>query len=83
MYSLEYSGLAVKQIKKLDHYLRKRIITTLERCRIRPYAHVKKVAGGPYFAFRVGDYRVIVRIFNNELRILVIKIDHHKRIYKR
>jgi len=83
MYTITLSDLASKQLKKLNKELQIRVISTIERCRIRPYAYTKKVVGGPYFALRVGDYRVVMRILNNELRILVVKIGHRKRVYKR
>lgn len=82
MYSLIYSRGSLKQLKKLDHQRQVRIISTLERCRIRPYAHVKKLVGCPYFRLRAGDYRVIMDIRDNELRIFIIEIDHRKKIYK-
>jgi len=59
---------------------RRRIITTLERCRVRPYHIVKKVVGSPYFRLRVGDYRVIMRIENEQLRILVVEIGKRENI---
>ena len=82
MYSLIYSQSAFKQLKNLNKETQKRIISTLERCRIRPYPHVKKLIGNPYFSLRVGDYRVILDINQNKLIILVVKIGHRKDIYK-
>ena len=35
-----------------------------------------------YWRYRIGDYRLIVRINNNELIILLIDIGHRKNIYK-
>lgn len=83
MYELVYSEKVLKQLKKLNKDIQSRIIFTLERCRIRPYAHVKKLVGGPYFSLRAGDYRVIMDIRDNELRIFVIEVGHRKRIYKK
>lgn len=83
MYSLKYTDSALKQLKKFDKKINNRIISTLERCRIRPYAHVKKLVGNPYYRLRAGDYRIIVDIKNNELIILVIDVGHRKNIYKR
>lgn len=82
MYSITFSDLALKQLKKFDKNLQKRIISTIKRCRIRPYAHVKKIVDSPYFRLRVGDYRVIMDIRNNELNIFVIEMAHRKKIYK-
>jgi len=82
MYELIYSKKVVKQLKKLEKELVERIISALERIRIRPEDHVKKLVGVPYFRLRVGNYRVIIDIKHNELRILVLEVGHRKKIYK-
>jgi len=81
VYELFYSEKALKQLEKLDKQLQERIISTLERCRIRPHAHIKKLVGNPYFSLRIGDYRAILNIKNNELRILVVEVGHRKNVY--
>jgi mRNA interferase RelE/StbE len=82
-YSIEFSDYSLKQLEKLPKDIQKRIISTLKRCRIRPYSHVKKLVGSPQFRLRVGDYRVIMDIFDNELKIHVIELGHRKNIYKK
>jgi|TARA_Y100000310_G_scaffold345826_1_gene470647 mRNA interferase RelE/StbE len=81
MYKLIYSDRFFKQIKKLNKDIQVRIVSTLERCRIRPHAHVKKLVG-PYYGLRVGDYRVILDIKENKLMIFVIEAGHRRNIYK-
>ncbi len=71
-----------KFLKKLNKEDKIRIISTLERCRVRPYSYVKKIVSSPYFRLRVGDYRVIVDIKAGELLILVIEIGHRRNVYK-
>lgn len=82
-YDLIYTDKAKKQLKKLDKPSQERIIHTLERCRIRPHSHVKKLVGNPYFRLRVGELRIIVDIKDNKLHIMVLEIDHRKKIYKK
>lgn len=82
MYSIIYSLKVSKQIKLLDKKLKERIISTIERCRFRPYAYVKKLVGNKNFSLRAGDYRIILDIKENELRIFVIEIGHRRNIYK-
>jgi mRNA interferase RelE/StbE len=60
----------------------KRIISTLERIRIRPYPYVKKLVGNPYFRLRSGDYRIILDIKENKLIIYVLEVGHRRNIYK-
>jgi mRNA interferase RelE/StbE len=82
MYSIVYSELVVKQLKKLDNALQQRIINSLERCRIRPQAHVKRLVGCEYFRLRVGDYRIIMDIQEDKLIIFIVELGHRKNIYK-
>lgn len=81
IYELIYTETFLKQIKKLDEELRRRTISVIERCRIRPYAHVKKLVGCPYFRLRIGKHRVILDIRDNQLKIFVLEIAHRKNIY--
>ncbi|MFH0837357.1 MAG: type II toxin-antitoxin system RelE/ParE family toxin [Candidatus Aenigmatarchaeota archaeon] len=81
-YSIIFSTLATKQFRLLDKTVQERILILLERIRIRPYDFIEKLVGSSYFKLRVGDYRVILRIENNNLIILVVKLGHRRNIYK-
>ncbi|MCD4841035.1 MAG: type II toxin-antitoxin system RelE/ParE family toxin [Methanosarcinales archaeon] len=81
-YGIIFSDSALKQLKKLEKNVQERIISTLERIKIRPQAHVTKLVGDPGYRLRMGDYRVILDVDEGNLVILVIKIDHRKKIYK-
>lgn len=82
MYEIIFSQKAKKQLFKLEKNIQKRIISVLERIRIRPEAYITKLVGDPGYKLRVGDYRIIIDIDNNNLIILVIKIGHRRDIYK-
>ncbi len=83
MYEIIFSQKAKKQLFRLEKNIQKRIITALERIRIRPEAYITKLVGDPGYKLRVGDYRLIMDIDNNDLLILIIKVGHRKNIYKR
>lgn len=83
MYSIEFSKLSEKQLYKLEKSEQIRIISALDRIRIRPYPYISKLVGSPYFRLRAGDYRIILGIREDRLIILVIEIGHRKNIYKR
>jgi len=82
IYDITFSDFADKQLSKLPLDTQNRIVSTIKRCRIRPYSHVKKLVGSKYFRLRVGDYRVIIDIIDNKLLIHVIEVGHRKNIYK-
>ena len=82
-YEIIFTDTSQKQFKKLEKDAQERIIKALERIRIRPEVHVKKLVGDPGYRLRVGEYRVIIDIKKDKLIILVIKIGHRKNIYKK
>ncbi len=82
-YEIIFSDIANKQLIKLPKDVQKRVISTIKRCRIRPYPHVRRVVGSKYYRLRIGDYRAILDIINNILVIHVLEVEHRKNIYKK
>uniref|UniRef100_UPI003F4C9B60 type II toxin-antitoxin system RelE family toxin n=1 Tax=Brachyspira catarrhinii TaxID=2528966 RepID=UPI003F4C9B60 len=76
---------AKKSLEKLDRNIQKRILDflsdleTLENPRVKG----KSLKGElkEYWRYRVGDYRILSKIIDNELIILVIDIGYRKYIY--
>ena len=83
MYKIILSSKAKKFLKKLDKASKQRIVLALKRLRFRPESHVTRYIGYPGYKFRVGDYRIILRIEKNVLLVMVIRIDHRKKVYKK
>jgi len=82
MYELIYSPSALKQLEKLEHDIKERIVVALERLRIRPEScDIKKLVGMTGYRFRVGDHRIIFDMEKDKLIILVLQIGHRKNIY--
>jgi mRNA interferase RelE/StbE len=82
MYKLILSYKAEKQLKKFDSITQRRIISALERIKVRPWSYVSKLVGDPGYKFRVGNYKIIMDIDKGNLIILVIKMAHRKKVYK-
>ncbi|MCL6014258.1 MAG: type II toxin-antitoxin system RelE/ParE family toxin [Candidatus Thermoplasmatota archaeon] len=80
-YHVIFSDLALKQLRKLDRETGQRIISTLERIRIRPDAYVKKLVGDEGYRLRVGNYRVILDLDKEKLIILVLTIGQRRNVY--
>lgn len=82
---LVYSDKALKQLKKLDKIANARIldymdeIAVLKNPRERGKALVGNFAG--FWRYRVGDYRILCRIQDDVLEILVVEIGHRKNVY--
>ena len=82
-YEIIFSDKALRQLKKLEKNIQERIIAVLERIRLRPESYVTKLVDDPGYKLRVGDYRIIMDIEDNKLKILVLKVGHRKNIYNK
>lgn len=82
MYEIKFSKKAERQLYKLPLLIQRRIVNSLERIRVRPFHFIKRKQGYPYYILRVGEYRIILDIRQNQLLILVVEVGHRKKIYK-
>jgi mRNA interferase RelE/StbE len=80
-YEIIWSDTTIKQIKKLEYIIARRIYKKVEELSENPYRMSTKLVGDPYFRLRVGDYRVIFEIENEKLRVLIVKIGHRSEVY--
>lgn len=82
---IAYSDKSLKQLKKLDHSISNRIVDYLDAVaklknpRSRGKALVGNLAG--IWRYRVGDYRILCRIKDDALEILVVEIAHRRNVY--
>lgn len=84
-YTLCFSKTSLKNLVKIFSNKRKVILEKLEQLRLDPYKtnnNVKKLIGYDAYRLRVGDYRVIYKINQGRLEILVINIDVRGEVYK-
>lgn len=81
-YDIVFTNTAQKQLQKLDKSIQERMLSSLERTKVRPYDFVKKLANSSNYRLRVGDYRIILNIVDDKLIILVVEVGHRKNIYK-
>jgi mRNA interferase RelE/StbE len=86
MYKIELSKQARKSYLKLPETVRLDIHEKLKKLSESPYSHyfdVKKLHGIPNnYRLRVGDWRILYRIYNHALIIEVIKIGLRKEVYR-
>ena len=82
MYRIAFTNTAHTQLGKLERDTASRIADALERIRVRPKRFCTRLVGSPYYRLRVGDYRVIVDIYEGELIVLVIEVVHRSTAYR-
>jgi mRNA interferase RelE/StbE len=73
----------IKDLKKMDKQAQKQIVDYLKELikMPNPLTVAKKLTNNDFYRFRCGDYRIICKIINEELIILVILISHRKNVY--
>ena len=87
-WKIEFVPAAAKELKKLGETEAARIIATLET-RIAvlddPRSLGTALTGelGGLWRWRIGDYRVIARIEDERITILVVRIAHRREVYRR
>ena len=72
-----------KSFKKLDPFVRKQIKAYLNRVTDNPRVKGKALVANRtgQWRYRIGAYRVIVNIQDNELIILALEVGHRRDIY--
>lgn len=85
MYALAYTKQAAKALQKMPVNTASLIREKLQKLAKNPFEvhnNTKKLQGRPGYRLRVGDWRVIYEIDNEELRILVMKIAPRGEVYR-
>lgn len=86
-YKVLYSKEALKSLKKLDKQTSRLIISWIVKNlegTSDPRAHGKALSANRtgQWRYRVGDYRLLAKLEDNKLIILVIAIGHRRDVYK-
>ncbi|MPZ84833.1 MAG: plasmid stabilization protein [Actinophytocola sp.] len=84
-YSIEFRRSAEKALAKLDGRTRARILRNVAALADDPRPTGVKSLTGEHglWRIRVGDYRVVYEIRDNELLVLVIRVAHRREVYRK
>jgi len=82
-YSIKWSSRSLDELRKLPRIVSKRIINKLSLSEENPNRYLESLSGDHGYKIRVGDYRIIVDLLENEKIIPVRAIGHRKKVYKR
>ena len=86
-WKIEFVPAAAKEIKKLGRAEAARIIATLEE-RIAVLADPRTLGSAltgdlaGLWRWRIGDYRIIARIDDQRITILVVRVAHRREVYR-
>ncbi|MFZ0314978.1 MAG: type II toxin-antitoxin system RelE/ParE family toxin [Candidatus Korobacteraceae bacterium] len=87
-WTIEFADTALRQLEKFDKSIARRIRRFLQE-RIVPTENPRSIGEalhgdrlGEFWKYRVGDYRLIARIEDARLVILVVRLGHRREIYR-
>jgi mRNA interferase RelE/StbE len=86
-WTIEFIPAARMELKKLGRGEAARIVTTLEKriaARDDPRELGSALGGelGGLWRWRIGDYRVVARIADERITILVVRVAHRREVYR-
>jgi mRNA interferase RelE/StbE len=85
-YDVVFEDKALKSLKKIDKHQAQIIFNwikkNLDNCS-NPRQHGKALKGdlGEYWRYRVGTYRIITQIDDDQIKIIIIDIAHRRNVY--
>jgi mRNA interferase RelE/StbE len=83
---IEYTDTALKQLKKLDKQISRKILNYLDT-NVAPLADAKTLGKaltgtlGTFWRYRIGDYRAICHIETDSVAVLVLLVSHRSTVY--
>ena len=87
-WTVEIDPAAAKELRKLDRQVARRIVSFL-RDRLAPLADPRSVGEalrgdtlGDFWKYRLGDHRVIARIVDHRLVVIVVRVGHRREVYR-
>jgi len=88
-WTIDFERAAERELDKLDPAVTRRILTFLHR-RLSPLDDPRALGEaltgpelGEFWKYRVGDYRILARIQDRQVRILVVRIGNRREVYRR
>ncbi len=86
-YKIEISDIVRKTLRKMDSTSRKRILSYIAGVLAKidnPRLLGKALTGnfGEFWRYRTGNFRIICKIDDDRLIVLVVKVTHRKDVYR-
>lgn len=81
MYSIVFIDSSQKEFRQLGKENQKRVISVLERIRVRPFEFALRLSGSKAYRVRAGKLRIILDIREEDSSIVILKIGNRESIY--
>lgn len=83
-YRVEFTTAAAKEIRKLDPQIRRRILAGVAELGRQPRPQgVRKLSGyDNAWPVRIGDYRVLYEVIDDQVLVTVVRVAHRRDVYE-
>jgi len=82
-YTVKWRQKVLDDLGKLPMVISKRIVRKVDSIKEEPRHFLEKLVDDPGYRLRVGDYRVIIDIIENEKVIAIRVVGHRRNVYER
>ena len=82
-WSIQWTDQAEKDLGNLDRSVAARVVAKLEQSASNPLHFFARLVGGDEYKLRVGDYRLLAVLVHETQTVLVERLDHRSRVYRR
>jgi mRNA interferase RelE/StbE len=85
VYTVSFKKSAIKALRRMPPKVASRMFEELEQIAENPSNHIgdwKKLVGSEYWRLRIGSYRAICDLRDDELVLLVITVGSRGDVYK-
>ncbi len=83
-YAIQFTPAARRQFLRLEAFVQKRVAQAIDALGENPHppGSKKLKGGGNLWRIRVGDYRIVYQIHDQELVVVIVAIGHRSGIYR-
>ncbi len=83
-YKIEWRPSAKRELKKLEKPLISKLIGVIDELGKNPFPlGCKKLVSTEHtYRIRMGDYRIVYSVFQDQLIVEIIKVGHRREVYK-
>ena len=82
-YSVKWRPKVLDELEKLPKVVSKRIVRKIDSITEAPLHFLEKLVGDPGYKLRVGDYRVIIDVIENEKILAIRVVGHRRNVYEK
>lgn len=84
LYRITFKARAQKELRKLPQNISERVEKAIDELanNPRPRNSKKLINRDNSWRLRIGNYRVLYEIYDNEIKVLIVRIRHRRDVYE-